>query len=50
MRLRDQIGKEFDCHDYLATVTVDILINTVMGLKETENHQNGYEYAMAFMK
>ncbi|XP_054004650.1 cytochrome P450 4g15-like [Hylaeus anthracinus] len=50
VRLRDQVGKEFDCHDYLSAVTVDILLETAMGLKETEKHKTGYDYAMAVMK
>ncbi|XP_003700755.1 cytochrome P450 4g15-like [Megachile rotundata] len=50
IRLRDQVGKEFDCHDYLSAVTVDILIETAMGLRETEKHKTGYDYAMAVMK
>ncbi|KOX69911.1 Cytochrome P450 4g15 [Melipona quadrifasciata] len=50
MRLRDQVGKEFDCHDYLASVTVDILLDTVMGVRKTEKHKGGYDYAMAVMK
>ncbi|XP_015434699.1 PREDICTED: cytochrome P450 4g15-like [Dufourea novaeangliae] len=49
IRLRDQVGKEFDCHDYLSAVTVDILLETAMGLRESEKHGNGYEYAMAVM-
>ncbi|XP_076243827.1 cytochrome P450 4g15-like [Calliopsis andreniformis] len=50
IRLRDQVGKEFDCHDYLSAVTVDILLETAMGLRETEKHKTGYDYAMAVMK
>lgn len=50
IRLRDQIGKEFDCHDYLSAVTVDILLDTAMGLRESEKHKTGYDYALAVMK
>ncbi|KAK1129009.1 hypothetical protein K0M31_020143 [Melipona bicolor] len=50
IRLRDQVGKEFDCHDYLAAVTVNILLDTVMGVRKTEKHKDGYNYAMAVMK
>lgn len=50
VRLRDQIGKEFDCHDYLSAVTVDILIETAMGLRETKKQRTSYDYAMAVMK
>lgn len=49
-RLRDQVGKEFDCHDYLSAVTVDILLDTAMGLRKAEKHKTGYDYAMAVMK
>lgn len=44
------MGKEFDCHDYLSATTVDILLDTAMGLRGTENHKTGYDYAMAVMK
>lgn len=49
-RLRDKIGKEFDCHDYLSAVTVDILTETAMGVKRERREKTGYEYAMAVMK
>ncbi|XP_077280989.1 cytochrome P450 4g15-like isoform X2 [Temnothorax americanus] len=49
-RLRDKVGKEFDCHDYLSAVTVDILTETAMGVKEEKRQKTGYEYAMAVMK
>ncbi|KAG5332275.1 C4G15 protein, partial [Acromyrmex heyeri] len=49
-RLRDKIGKEFDCHDYLSAVTVDILTETAMGIKKERRSKTGYDYAMAVMK
>ncbi|XP_012536641.1 cytochrome P450 4g15 [Monomorium pharaonis] len=49
-RLRDKIGKEFDCHDYLSAVTVDILIETAMGIRKEKRMKTGYEYAVAVMK
>ncbi|KYM98168.1 Cytochrome P450 4g15 [Cyphomyrmex costatus] len=49
-RLRDKVGKEFDCHDYLSAVTVDILTETAMGVKKEKRQKTGYEYAMAVMK
>ncbi|XP_033324485.2 cytochrome P450 4g15 [Megalopta genalis] len=49
IRLRDIVGKEFDCHDYMASVTVDILLETAMGLRESEKQKSGYEYAVAVM-
>ncbi|KYN13880.1 PREDICTED: cytochrome P450 4g15-like [Trachymyrmex cornetzi] len=49
-RLRDKVGEEFDCHDYLSAVTVDILTETAMGVKKERRQKTGYEYAMAVMK
>ncbi|XP_071631439.1 cytochrome P450 4g15-like isoform X2 [Temnothorax longispinosus] len=49
-RLRYKVGKEFDCHDYLSAVTVDILTETAMGVKKEKRQKTGYEYAMAVMK
>ncbi|XP_011862363.1 PREDICTED: cytochrome P450 4g15-like [Vollenhovia emeryi] len=46
-RLRDKVGEEFDCHDYLSAVTVDILTETAMGVKRKKT---GFDYAMAVMK
>ncbi|KAL6440485.1 hypothetical protein ACFW04_003185 [Cataglyphis niger] len=49
-RLRDEVGKEFDCHDYLSAVTVDILTETAMGVRKEKREKTGYDYAMAVMK
>jgi len=49
-RLRDKIGKEFDCHDYLSAVTVDILTETAMGIKNGRKKKTGFDYAVAVMK
>jgi len=49
-RLRDEIGKEFDCHDYLSAVTVDILTETAMGVRREKRQKTGYDYAVAVMK
>ncbi|XP_050446355.1 cytochrome P450 4g15-like [Cataglyphis hispanica] len=49
-RLRDEVGKEFDCHDYLSAVTVDILTETAMGVRKEKRQKTGYDYAMAVMK
>lgn len=46
-RLREQIGKEFDCHDYLSAVTVDILMETAMGVRGTQKNKCSSDYAMA---
>lgn len=49
-RLRDKVGKEFDCHDYLSAVTVDILTETAMGVDKEKRQKTGHEYAVAVMK
>ncbi|XP_072753493.1 cytochrome P450 4g15-like [Anoplolepis gracilipes] len=49
-RLRDDVGKEFDCHDYLSAVTVDILTETAMGIRREKRQKTGYDYAVAVMK
>ncbi|XP_066583498.1 cytochrome P450 4g15-like [Prorops nasuta] len=49
-RLSLEVGKEIDCHDYLSEITVDILLETAMGIRNTERDRSGYEYAMAVMK
>lgn len=49
-KFRNELGKEFDCHDYLSAVTVDILTETAMGVKREKREKTGYDYAMAVMK
>ncbi|EFN85371.1 Cytochrome P450 4g15 [Harpegnathos saltator] len=49
-RLREKVGQQFDCHDYLSAVTVDILTETVMGVRREKRQNVGYDYAMAVMK
>ncbi|XP_037050112.1 cytochrome P450 4g15-like [Bradysia coprophila] len=49
-RLQNEVGREFDVHDYLSEVTVDILLETAMGHPKTHDDHGGYEYAMAVMK
>ncbi|XP_043267856.1 cytochrome P450 4g15-like [Venturia canescens] len=49
LRLRQEVGKEFDCHDHLAAVTVDILLETAMGVRGRKD-KTGFDYAMAVMK
>ncbi len=49
-RLKKEIGKEFDVHDYMSEATVDILLETAMGHRRTSENKEGYEYAMAVMK
>lgn len=49
-RLTKEVGKEFDCHDYMSEATVDILLETAMGSKKTSENEEGFNYAMAVMK
>lgn len=49
-RLKTQKGQEFDVHDYMSEVTVDILLETAMGHPKTHDDREGFDYAMAVMK
>ncbi|KAJ8667691.1 hypothetical protein QAD02_009354 [Eretmocerus hayati] len=49
-RLKNEVGKEFDCHDYMSTATVDILLETAMGVRGTQKEKSSFDYAMAVMK
>lgn len=49
-RMRKEVGKEFDVHDYMSEVTVDILLETAMGSNRTGENKEGFDYAMAVMK
>uniref|UniRef100_A0AAG5DQ35 Cytochrome P450 n=1 Tax=Anopheles atroparvus TaxID=41427 RepID=A0AAG5DQ35_ANOAO len=49
-RMANEVGHEFDCHDYMSEVTVDILLETAMGSTRTGQNKEGFEYAMAVMK
>lgn len=49
-KLSVKVDQQFDCHDYLSTVTVDILIETAMGVAREKRQDTGYDYAMAVMK
>ncbi|KAF9410796.1 hypothetical protein HW555_010221 [Spodoptera exigua] len=48
-KLKKESG-EFDCHDYMSECTVEILLETAMGVSKTTQDQSGFEYAMAVMK
>ncbi|CAH1400025.1 unnamed protein product [Nezara viridula] len=48
-KLKKEVGKEFDCHDYMSEATVEILLETAMGVNK-KTQESGYEYAMAVMK
>ena len=50
IKLRKEVGKEFDVHEYMNAVTVDILLGTAMGLKGAEKDKSGFDYAVAVMK
>ncbi|CAB0030573.1 unnamed protein product [Trichogramma brassicae] len=49
-RLKNEVGKEFDCHDYMSSVTVDILLETAMGVRGTQKEKSSFDYAVAVMK
>ncbi|XP_069674683.1 cytochrome P450 4g15-like [Periplaneta americana] len=42
-------SKPFDCHDYMSECTVEILLETAMGVNK-KTQESGYDYAMAVMK
>jgi len=48
-KMRKEIGHEFDVHEYMSEATVEILLETAMGVNKKEQ-ENGFEYAMAVMK
>ncbi|KAG5347831.1 C4G15 protein, partial [Acromyrmex charruanus] len=48
-RMRKEGDKEFDCHDYMSECTVEILLETAMGVSKSTQDQSGFEYAMAVM-
>ncbi|XP_032512223.1 cytochrome P450 4g15-like [Danaus plexippus] len=49
-KMRGEMGKVFDVHDYMSGVTVDILLETAMGITKETQDQSGFDYAMAVMK
>lgn len=49
-KMRPEMGKEFDVHDYMSGVTVDILLETAMGITRKTQDESGFDYAMAVMK
>ncbi|CAG4941072.1 unnamed protein product [Colias eurytheme] len=48
-KLKKETG-EFDCHDYMSECTVEILLETAMGVSKSTQDRSGFEYAMAVMK
>lgn len=50
-RLKEEVGREIDVHDYMSETTVDILLETAMGFKKSKgNSKSGFNYALAVMK
>lgn len=49
-KLNTEVGKTFDAHDYMSEATVEILLETAMGVSKKTQDQSGYDYAMAVMK
>ncbi|XP_053665507.1 cytochrome P450 4g15 [Anopheles marshallii] len=49
-KMLNENGKAFDCHDYMSECTVEILLETAMGVSKKTQDQSGYDYAMAVMK
>ncbi|XP_558699.6 cytochrome P450 4g15 [Anopheles gambiae] len=49
-KMQNENGKVFDCHDYMSECTVEILLETAMGVSKKTQDQSGYDYAMAVMK
>ncbi|KAF5284523.1 hypothetical protein FQR65_LT13508 [Abscondita terminalis] len=49
-KIRELGKKTFDCHNYMSEATVEILLETAMGVSKKTQDQSGFEYAMAVMK
>lgn len=49
-KMQKEQNKEFDVHDYMSELTVEILLETAMGVSKNTQGSNGFEYAMAVMK
>ncbi|KAK5643678.1 hypothetical protein RI129_007523 [Pyrocoelia pectoralis] len=49
-KLRKECGNTFDCHDYMSEATVEILLETAMGVSKKIQDRSGYDYAMAVIK
>ncbi|KAF5284525.1 hypothetical protein FQR65_LT13510 [Abscondita terminalis] len=49
-KLRKHNENIFDCHDYMSEATVEMLLETVMGVSKNTQDEGAYEYAMAVMK
>ncbi|CAH0554526.1 unnamed protein product [Brassicogethes aeneus] len=49
-KLNKEVGREFDVHDYMSEITVEILLETAMGVSKQNQDQNAFDYATAVMK
>lgn len=49
-KLKKEGPKTFDAHDYMSEATVEILLETAMGVSKKTQDKSGYEYALAVMK
>ncbi|KAF5284528.1 hypothetical protein FQR65_LT13513 [Abscondita terminalis] len=49
-KMKKEEGNTFDCHDYMSEATVEMLLETAMGVSKSTQDQSGFEYAMAVMK
>nr|CAD7430202.1 unnamed protein product [Timema monikensis] len=49
-KMRLEGGRVFDVHDYMSECTVEILLETAMGVSKKTQDKSGFEYAMAVMK
>ncbi|VVC38322.1 Hypothetical protein CINCED_3A001449 [Cinara cedri] len=49
-KLRKMGNKEFDIHDFMSECTVEILLETAMGVSKKTQKKSGFEYAAAVMK
>ncbi|XP_063223601.1 cytochrome P450 4g15-like [Bacillus rossius redtenbacheri] len=50
LRKEQVSGKAFDIHEYAAEITVDMLLETVMGVNRKEQNASTFDYAMAVMR
>ncbi|XP_031827130.1 cytochrome P450 4g15 [Nomia melanderi] len=49
-KMRKESDNEFDVHNYMSELTVEILLETAMGVSKKTQGSSGFEYAMAVMK
>ncbi|KAB0799096.1 hypothetical protein PPYR_06976 [Photinus pyralis] len=49
-KLRKEEGKTIDVHDNMSEATVEILLETAMGVSKKTQDQSGLDYALAVMK